>query len=280
MIIYLVTLLIALITLIWIYILCDDKIEHMTSDEAIKNIASIYNTDNMVIKNMTATGNLAVSGNSTVTGNSAIKGNMTISGTTDSSTTKAGAVIVSGGIGVAKQLNIGGRATIANTTESANTISGALTVAGGVGIGKNLHVGNALFLPTVGGTPTGMKYYEVAPQTLTFAGPFTGTTAATFTRVDNMVFVKIGNVTGKSTAKTNTFITLSGVPTRFIPKEGHSCRITGMTDGVNIGVNATIAINGTIICNVERVTGSVVRTDGVFTGMCGLLNSTFFYPLA
>ena len=48
-------LVIVVLTLIWV-ILLRNNIEHMTSDEAIQNVASIYNTDNMAVKNLTLTG--------------------------------------------------------------------------------------------------------------------------------------------------------------------------------------------------------------------------------
>lgn len=60
------------------------RIEGMTSDEAIQNVASIYNTDNMVVKNLQVTGNLTAGGitTSTIT----VGSNLTCNGNTNTKT--------------------------------------------------------------------------------------------------------------------------------------------------------------------------------------------------
>lgn len=54
---------ILLFCIVYVY---SPKVEGMTSEEALKNVASIYNTDNMVVKNLKVTGDLQVSGNTTI----------------------------------------------------------------------------------------------------------------------------------------------------------------------------------------------------------------------
>jgi Ca2+/Na+ antiporter len=54
------------------YIYSSKKVENMTSEEAIKNIASVYNTDNMVVKNLKVTGDLTVDGNAKINGHTSV----------------------------------------------------------------------------------------------------------------------------------------------------------------------------------------------------------------
>lgn len=51
------------------------------STEALKNISSVYDGEQLIISNLKVTGNLDVVGNSTIGGNSTVTGNSTINGT-------------------------------------------------------------------------------------------------------------------------------------------------------------------------------------------------------
>jgi hypothetical protein len=62
---YVKILLIILALVVFIYFRSGDKLEHLTdiSNEAIENIASVYNKDNLIVSNLTVTGNMTTSGN-------------------------------------------------------------------------------------------------------------------------------------------------------------------------------------------------------------------------
>ena len=76
-------------------------------------------------------------------------------------------------------LNSSGQIQVQTTTESSSTTSGALTVSGGVGISKNLYLGGSLYLPTSGGTPSSLNYYEEGSSTLTLSGLWASNPTAT-----------------------------------------------------------------------------------------------------
>jgi len=78
--------------IIIIIVLYKDKIEHLDvsapTDEAVRNLASLYNKDKITVTNLETTNDLNVgkdtniAGNANIIGNTTIKGNAIISGTT------------------------------------------------------------------------------------------------------------------------------------------------------------------------------------------------------
>jgi len=78
--------------IIIIIVLYKDKIEHLDvsapTDEAVRNLASLYNKDKIIVTNLETTNdinvgkNTNIAGNANIIGNATIKGNTIITGTT------------------------------------------------------------------------------------------------------------------------------------------------------------------------------------------------------
>lgn len=140
------------IVILLLHFFKNDNIEHMTSEEAIKNVASVFNSENMVVKNLKVTGNLEIGGNTTCNGNSTVNGTTNIIGnTTIGTTTKPvqismyGNTVSSGSlnctsIGTSGNIQVNGTATIgsdANIGQNIN-LTGSLTSQGMIR-GKNVY---------------------------------------------------------------------------------------------------------------------------------------------
>jgi hypothetical protein len=67
-----------------------------------------------------------------------------------------------------------------DATDASNATTAALTTAGGFGIAKKLYVGTSVFLPTTGGTPSGLAYYEKTTHVTTLTGIWAAGQAITF----------------------------------------------------------------------------------------------------
>lgn len=53
-------------------------IEHFDSNEAVQNLASMYNSDKITVKNLEVTGDVNIKGNTNITGNTTLTGNANI----------------------------------------------------------------------------------------------------------------------------------------------------------------------------------------------------------
>jgi len=101
-----------------------NNLEHLTSDEALQNVASLYNASNMTIANLNVTGNLTVGGTSTLQTLSA--SNISASGIG----TVAGNLNVMGNTTTAGNLNVTGNTTIKALNTSGINNTGTATVGG------------------------------------------------------------------------------------------------------------------------------------------------------
>jgi hypothetical protein len=138
--------------------------EHLTTDEAIRNVASVYNTDQMAITNMnvtntvtanklnvtgatttkglTNTGAFANTGNITNTGTLTSTGNITTQGTLNSTgIANVGAVYTKGGTNAANY----------NThfpySDGKNYIRGPTIVDGDITVNGRINIGNFYIAP-------------------------------------------------------------------------------------------------------------------------------------
>ena len=116
-------------------------------------------------------------------------------------------------------INSSGQFQIQTSTDSSSTTTGAMTVSGGVGIAKNLYVGNSLYLPTSGGTPSALNYYEENTGiTLTLSGLWSGNLSATthLIKVGNIITANI-RYTTSTTNTTGTYFNGTGLPSTYYP---------------------------------------------------------------
>jgi Ca2+/Na+ antiporter len=121
---YGIVFLVLLFCIVYVY---SPKIEGMTSEEALKNVASIYNSDNMVVKNLKVTGDLEVSGKSKIPN---VNGNATISGNL-----------------ITKTLSVSGTSKIPKIEGNAN-ITGTLVVSQSAQIPK---IDGSISIPNING---------------------------------------------------------------------------------------------------------------------------------
>ena len=138
---------------------------------------------------------------------------------------------------------------VPQSTDSSSTTTGAMTVSGGVGIAKNLYVGSSLYLPTSGGTPSALNYYEENTGiTLTLSGLWSGNLSATthLIKVGNIITANIRSTTS-TTNTTGTYFNGTGLPSIYYPP-------------------ATIYNPITLINNISAVIGTIsISTSGAMT---------------
>jgi hypothetical protein len=77
--------------------------------------------------------------------------------------------------------------------------------------------GTGIQLPTTGGTPTTLNYYEAGTFTLTLSGIWSASQTGTvrFVRIGNLVTLTLPTI--QATQNTSAIITMSGIPSRFLP---------------------------------------------------------------
>lgn len=115
---------IILITLIICMCIATNKlsIEGMTSGEAIQNVASIFNTEEMVVKNLTVTGNLSVGGK-TATKSQSIDGDVNVTGkTTLIGPLTSNDTITAKAANVSDTLNVTGKSTLSGACSTGNLL--------------------------------------------------------------------------------------------------------------------------------------------------------------
>lgn len=202
-------------------------------------------------------GATTTSSSSTV-GACVIAGGLSISSTTDATNQLGGGAFTCGGGGAfGKMLVVGGTnastssvtggliafggiASNNSTDATSATNGGSLTVAGGAAVAKTLYTGTGLFLPTTGGTPAILNYYEEYSPSITFTGggTFTSTNTVYFTRIGRVVTILVKDPIASAGTTGASGISCPGstIPTRFNPVEmtGHY-----LTISVHVNVNGT-----------------------------------------
>ncbi len=152
---------IIIVTIVVLLLICKKQLEHFTTDEAVRNVASLYNTANMSITNLGVTDTLT-SNKLNVTGATTTKGitntgamqntgNITNTGTL----TNTGGANVSGVVNAGRLYAGGGSGGGSGGThfpwegDGVNYIRGTTQVDGNLTVSQNFNVGGNL---AVGGT--------------------------------------------------------------------------------------------------------------------------------
>lgn len=156
-----------------------------------------------------------------------------------------------------------------NSTDSSSSSTGSLITTGGIGCGKKLYVGDALFLPTTGGTATGLNYYEVYSHSTTWSGiwasPILG--GVTITKVNNWVMLNGVAIIG--TATTASFITMdTALPARFCPANDNYIQAIVRNNGASSNTG-TIEILTTGVIKIYLLVGTNPESNFTGTGSSG-----------
>lgn len=198
----------------------------------------------------------------------ASKDQVTVFSTTDSTTSANGAFVSNGGIGCQKALNIGGKFNTADTTNATSAATGSITSSGGISCAQDAWVGGSLFLPTSGGTPTGLNVYEVVAFSTTFSGAFTSGTI-------NCVLLKIGRLCAmfwpgfSGTATSGAKLTAgTAIPSRFLPSEAVYMGVPVKNNSVTVEGTATLTGLGNLQFSVIDANFTGSGTAGPLGGGC------------
>ena len=149
----------------------------------------------------------------------------------------------------ANNMDIYDKVAVKNATDSTSSITGGIVIAGGCGIAKSLYVGTGIYLPTSGGTPSALNYYEESALLVTTfqangnGGSFT-TITQYLTRIGNMCFLMCPTIRLNSNGY-DIISSLAVIPPRFRPLNEQTNNI----QTVNIG-------------SFLDTGGMVIRTDG------------------
>ncbi len=176
----------------------------------------------------------------------------------------------------------GAPTTINNLTAPSATVTDAVVTNETVTAltGTTVIIGTTLNLPTSGGTPANLNYYENAvTQTFDFTGAWTGTFTLSFQRIGTVVMM--GWPTMQKTAVTATTIASTGanvIPARFRPLGIARTVIEGLNAGANTSLTVEPSTTGRIIMTVipgPTFTGSSTAGPyGAFMSYSTLFDTT------
>lgn len=131
----------------------------------------------------------------------------------------------------------------------------------------------SILLPTVGGTPTALNYYQQETIEVTWNGPFTTLADLSFTRIGNVVVIKLEGFVNPSTA-TAIFTSVGSVPLRYRPSQQQFLCILGENAAAQSVLVLRVDTNGDIAITNVNATGF---TNG--SGNCGPRGCTVCYQL-
>jgi hypothetical protein len=142
------------------------------------------------------------------------------------------------------------------------TVNGNLTLSGN-GTGS-VYVADALLLPTTGGTPSPLDYYEDFSASMSFKGPWATnvTTTVRIVRIGKMAVASFGDIMAPGAGATSSALTAtSALPGRFWPAAT---------------VHGLIAGNDRTFLGQAAITGSyTVDTAGIVSFYANAGNGTF-----
>lgn len=150
-------------------------------------------------------------------------------------------------------------------TDSGGPTTGSMICDGGMGIARSLHLGQALFLPTSGGTATGLNYYEETTHTSDFKFATGGKTITgitiNITRIGNIVTISVPNILVTSLTATGVLEAQTKMPSRFIP--------TNTTRAYSNVSDNGIQSNGIAFINTSTSLTFTLATGAGFLGGVG-----------
>jgi hypothetical protein len=174
-----------------------------------------------------------------------------------------------GGMSVQQKMRIGTILNVFGTTDSSSTSTGTIITTGGIGVAKTIYTGGGIALPTVGGTPTILTYYEQVNFNSVLAGAL-GTAAPTcignLTRIGNVVTYNYQVTTGLASS-TAQIVWATNLPARFTPSVQRDLVIGTQNGAVFAAGLLRILTTGQIQCFSTIGTGSF--TSGGTVGFYG-----------
>jgi hypothetical protein len=159
---------------------------------------------------------------------------------------------------------IAGIKTFSDETDSSSSITGSVVTLGGLGVAKKATLGTGLVLPTTGGTPTVLNYYEEANLSIAATGAISTTLTGSIVRVGAMVMINV-TPTAQITSLSGTTIDVAAgqLPARFNPARTY--------------VGAIGVWTGQYTLQMGAVT---VTSTGAWTIVCDMYNNNFPGPTA
>lgn len=122
---------------------------------------------------------------------------------------------------------------------------------------NNLNVAVQINLPTTGGTPAPLNYYEEYNAPITMGGPVANTTSQVWIyRIGKICVLILNGVTGAANGSGGFFASTSSIPSRFFPITGASvnCNVlSGVTDSIGI-------------CTLDTLGSIKIFSDATFAG--------------
>lgn len=173
---------------------------------------------------------------------------------------------VVGDLAIGGETIMGGNMESVVATPSNSSSTGALVLAGGMGVGGAVHLGGSLFVPTTGGTATGLSYFSTARPELDtdLGGGVTDTIFVHCQRLNNLVTVTLP-VTAFITGAGVVF-SIAAIPVAYRPvvASRYSCVVDNGGDYQHAVVLSNVDGTITIAPVTAIVAATGVLTIGVF----------------
>lgn len=144
-----------------------------------------------------------------------------------------------------------------------------------------------IVLPTSGGTPTSLSYYENYAGTYVFSGPWGATTYSStikISRIGNLVNLRIDSIKQVASVAESVIIMTGSLPTRFIPASSINSTLTQFPITVydnNFLISGILQLSSTGLIQIGfmKYTGSspYFYTGSTGTGICGFDNIFISY---
>ena len=163
-----------------------------------------------------------------------------------------------------------------NSLDSSSTINGSVNFVGGVGIQKKLYVGDSIYLPTSGGTASGLNFYEEYLHSTNFSGIWASPQAGTIkiTRIGRQITLFIPEL--YVIANTSATIAMATIlPARFRPSDNCSNSVRVTDNNVSLFGTIKVYMDGNIAISAGASLSAVF--SGV--GSSGLNGSSIVYSI-
>lgn len=134
---------------------------------------------------------------------------------------------------------------------------------------KILNINDGLFLPTSGGTPAKLDYYETASYTANWTGPRTVSNTVSVMRIGNFVYITGGEFGLANATATAAWFFGTTLPTKFRPPSNRNFLIIVRNNGQDINGLLQITSGGSIGAYVWNNPNTASFSSGTNTSIYG-----------